>query len=140
MTSGDDDDTSADRILSSVLRPRLAADADTDTPTVEELGLENAKNVAVSWQKHRSIGRIYESKWRIKGNPGPEVVQEIRGLFGIVGELVLVSIEAEVEKELLRSSLETPELSLPMSAALERSLRVFSSLRVNVGWGVVEGP
>ena len=54
-----DDEVSVDRFLNSVLRPRLAADSVTDMPTFKDLGLEDAKKVAVSCQKQRSM---YENK------------------------------------------------------------------------------
>ena len=75
--------------------------------------------------------RTNKLKWLLSGNPENEMVREIHGLFGTVGELVFVSMEAEVEKELLRRALEAPNIEPPMSAALKRSMRVFAEVQMN---------
>lgn len=59
-----------------------------------------------------------------------EWVREIHGLIGVIGELLLVSIEAEVEKEILvgklASSAEASGAELATRAAASRALRFFA--------------
>lgn len=116
---------------SSVLGGRLAGDTGgAPAPSWSDLGLDDAKRVAFAWQQQRSRARWNEFVVVTRDARASEWVTELHGLIGVVGELLLVSIEAEVEKEILTSKLSatpgTTNGGLATRAAANRSLRFFA--------------
>ena len=115
---------------SSVLGGRLAAESDEPTPTFQQLGLSDAKAVAFDWQHQRSYASWHEFTVIAHDLAASEWVREIHGIVGVVGEVLLVCIEAEVEKEILsRRLVDPPSVTtseLSTRAAASRSLRFFA--------------
>jgi hypothetical protein len=110
----------------SVLAARLAPEPQEGIPTVDELGLGAAKRVGFEWQQQRSLARWNEIVASL-GTGSSDWVREIHGIFGAVGEQVLVATEAEVEKAIASRRLATlPDGSDSTGAALSRSLRFFA--------------
>lgn len=117
---------------SSVLRPRLAFGDIDRVPTLAELGLEYAKQVAFDWQQHRSRARWHEFVWLPIDSRRSAWVGEIHGGFGIVAELVLSAIEAEAEKALLALAPPIgPAPSPAMQAGVARAIRFFAEGQAN---------
>ena len=118
---------------SSVLRPRLALADEAGMPTPSDLGLTDAKSQAFRWQTYRGDphAALDEMAWLSVDVRASRWIREIHGLYGIVGELILVCIEAEVEKWCLEEKLEEPATTGPVRAALARSLRFFGEGQAN---------
>jgi hypothetical protein len=119
----------------SVLGSRLAYCDLPKLPTWEDLNLGHAKSAAFEWQRQRSLARWHEMVWLTEDAARSEWVGEIHGLFGSVGELVLVGIEAEVEKAVLQEALSDEPSGEPSEAAVRatraRALRFFSEGQAN---------
>lgn len=119
----------------SVLGGRLAYCEPPNLPTWEDLGLGQAKSAAFEWQRQRSLARWHEMVWLTEDAERSEWVREIHGLFGSIGELVLVCIEAEVEKAALSRALSEQPSNEPSDAAVRaaraRALRFFSEGQAN---------
>jgi hypothetical protein len=112
---------------SSILGSRLAVTADTSVPSLEEMGLKAAKNAAFEWQQQRSYALWHELRALLSRYSAADWVPEIHGLLGVVGEQVLVAVEAEAEKELLvRHLAALPASSHSARAAASRALRFFA--------------
>jgi hypothetical protein len=85
----------------SVIGQRLAACED-EPVSWTALGLEDAWRVAAGWQNRRAnldwtmFATVVSRRTELL-----DWVQEIHGLIGIVGEQLIVAIEAEVEKDAL---------------------------------------
>lgn len=118
---------------SSVLRPRLAFADLAGVPTLLDLGLSDAKEAAFRWQTYRgdpSAG-LDEMAWLNVDFDASRWIRELHGLYGIVGELILASVEAEAEKRLLEDKLADPTTTGPIRAGLARSLRFFGEGQAN---------
>lgn len=116
---------------SSVLGARLAVDADGKLPTIESLGLVSAKQLAFELQKQRSYARLNDMHGMLSGKPGGRWVIETHGILGVIGEQVLVAIEAEVEKEIIRRALAVERRSESVIAHHSRALRFFAEAQAN---------
>lgn len=120
---------------SSVLGARLAF-SDHPPPSWAELGLEPAKAAAFAWQQQRQYAEWHELV-ALQNTAGKGAwVKEAHALLGVVGELVLVAIEAEVEKEIVSIVLaEAPtgdERALASRRAVaQRSQRFFAEGQAN---------
>lgn len=119
----------------SVLGSRLASCDVRSLPTWQDLGLGEAKDAAFEWQRQRSLAQWHEMVWLTEDASRSEWVREIHGLFGSIGELVLVSIEAEVEKAVLWEALSEQSSGKSGTAAVRatraRALRFFSEGQAN---------
>lgn len=116
---------------SSILGARLATQEDGPLPTPSELGLEDAKTSAFAWQTERNFAKLADIGASLSGRAGARWVVETHGILGVIGEQVLVAIEAEIEKDLVRRALvalptTTVEHKSAVSAHLSRSLRFFA--------------
>jgi len=116
----------------SVLASRLAPEPDGPVPTFDDLGLNTAKTAGFEWQQQRSKASWNELVATTKGGAASDWVREIHGMFGVIGEQVLLATEAEVEKAIAQARL----AALPMDkdasrAALSRSLRFFAEGQAN---------
>lgn len=114
---------------SSVLAARLAVRLDGPIPTLDELGLGPAKTAAFAWQEQRSFALHREAQTLAAtfttGSTAADWIPEIHRILGVVGEQVLVAVEAEIEKEILVRHLSTlPEGG--SRAASGRALRFFA--------------
>lgn len=118
----------ADRTIISVQGSRLAQFAQPENvPSWKDLGLDETHKAASDWYKQRSQSLINDVVWSSMGVPW---AGEVHGLFGIGAELVFVAIEAEVEKNLLSSALETERVQASR-AWRARSLRTFAEVQLN---------
>lgn len=125
-------DESRRRPPSSILSSRLAV-TDVPTPSWEELGLVEAKDAAFAWQRVRDHADWNEKVWAatVHGDRS-RWIPELHGLFGIVGETILVAVEAEVEKTTVQRKIDTSRDIEPASlAALHRSMRFFAEGQAN---------
>lgn len=119
---------------SSVLGRRLAACECSDlseVPTWAELGLLEAKDAAFAWQRQRRWHDWHQIVWTQEDPIRSRWVGEIHGLFGLAGEAVLVSIEAEAEKVLLRRVIDRGDESGPLTAIRWRAMRFFAEGQAN---------
>ena len=110
----------------SVLASRLAVDDGGQPPTQADLGLGAAQRVGFDWQQQRSHGRLNEI-FAAMGTGASDWVRKIHGIFGVIGEQVLVATEAEVEKAIsaerlaaLHADADPPRAALSRSAVLRR--------------------
>jgi len=118
------------------LGARLAVDHQGPSLRTDELGLTEGKTLAFEWQKLRSHARWNDFHGVLSGRPGARWIVETHSLFGVVAEQILVSIEAEVEKEYCRRALaavtEMPDaMRAGCAAHYSRSLRFFSEGQSN---------
>jgi hypothetical protein len=124
---------------SSILANRIAIDRDGAAPTLEQMGLQEAKKQAFAWQQQRSHARLNDLHGHLSGRPGGRWVKEVHGIFGVVAEQILISIEAESEKVICGEALasietdagEADEVSKAMRAHYQRSLRFFAEGQAN---------
>jgi hypothetical protein len=128
----DNDETP--RPFSSFLRPRLAWHTDAPVPTLDELGLDDARRAAFRWQSIRNNAEFFGFFWHGEVTGG--YVREVFGLFGSSGELVLSSLAAAVEIEVTRRALfendELDEVNRRLNHAAQwRSLRFFGEAQAN---------
>lgn len=114
----------------SVLASRLAAQPDGPLPTVVDLGLGAAKQAGFDWQHQRSMAWWNELVATTSGREVSDWVPEIHGIFGVIGEQVLVATEAEIEKAVAAGLLAGLAVGQDASrASLSRSLRFFARAR-----------
>jgi hypothetical protein len=78
---------------------------------------------AFDWQEQRSRARWNEMVVVTRNSAASPWVPEIHGLIGVVGELILVCVEAEVEKEILQQKLDR----LPSDTTVEMASKAAAS-------------
>lgn len=101
-------------------------------PTVVDLGLGAAKQAGFEWQQQRSKAGWNELVATTSGREVSDWVPEIHGIFGVIGEQVLVATEAEIEKAVAAGSLAGFAVGQDASrASLSRSLRFFAEGQAN---------
>jgi hypothetical protein len=116
----------------SILASRLAVDWEGPPPTIDDLGLGDAKKAAFEWQQQRSRAGWNGLVTGASGRTASDWVLEIHGMFGVIGEQVLVAAEAEVEKEIaVRRLAQSPAEAYPARAHYSRSLRFFAEGQAN---------
>lgn len=117
---------------SSVLGPRLAVHLDAAPPTLDDLGLTAAKDAGFGWQQLRSRARWHEMVAAMKRSAVADWVPEIHGIFGVIGEQVLLAIEAETEKTITAGYLTQLDPAQQASVAhTARALRFFAEGQAN---------
>lgn len=115
-----------------MLASRLALQPDGALPTVDDLGLGAAKQAGFDWQQQRSRASWNELVATTSGREVSDWVPEIHGIFGVIGEQILVATEAEIEKAVTRGLLAGLAVGQDASrAALSRSLRFFAEGQAN---------
>jgi hypothetical protein len=80
------------------LANRIAIKLEEPPPTLSDLRLERAKELAFEWQQRRSHARFNDMHGYLSVRPGARWINEVHGIIGVVGEQILVAIEAEAEK------------------------------------------
>lgn len=121
---------------SSILGARVAVDSDGPLPTVASLGLDEAKKQAFEWQKQRGLAKWNDMAGTLTGRPGARWVIETHSIVGVIAEQVLLAIELEVEKEVVRLAIDNlPSSDLEPKASIHahysRSLRFFAESQAN---------
>lgn len=125
----------AQRPFSSFVRGRIAWHTDAPAPTLDELGLDEARQAAFEWQSNRNNAEFFGFFWPDEAVSG--FVREIHGLFGSSGELVLSSLEAAVEIEVTRRAMaqgddEPEEVTRRVNRAAQwRAVRFFGEAQAN---------
>jgi len=115
---------------SSVVGPGLVPRDGGRPPLWEDLGLDGTRKAAFAWQTFRSRGEFLEMHALLAyGRRRSDWVREIIGLAGMVGELVIVVMEAESEKAQLVVS--APDPTALGYAWRRRSLRFFAEGQSN---------
>ena len=113
----------------SFLAGRLAV-CGQRVPTVDELELEDLRLEAFAWQGLRSRAERFEmSAIMSQRHAKADRLREVLGLLGIAAELVLVSIEAEIEKETLGRHIHAGACEWPFTHW--RALRFFADAQIN---------
>lgn len=133
MTAGDPVSAEAP---SSVLGARMAVDSDGPLPTIASLGLEEAKKQAFEWQKQRGLAKWNDLAGTLTGRSGARWVVETHAILGVVAEQVLVAVELEVEKEIVRQAIDNlagsdKQHKASVLAHYSRSLRFFAEAQAN---------
>lgn len=131
-------DSSSDnplRPFSSVFRARIAWNTDEPVATLEELQLEATREAAFAWQSNRNQAEFFGFFWLDEAVGG--FVREIHGLFGSSGELVLSSLEAAAEVEVIRRAMAREDPGVDQTtrrvnrAGQWRALRFFAEAQAN---------
>ncbi|MBC9225933.1 hypothetical protein GL325_06350 [Aeromicrobium sp. 636] len=120
----------------SVLGARVAVDAAGPLPKVDDLGLSYAKAQAFDWQRQRSHAKWNDMAGTLTGRPGARWVLETHAIVGVVGEQVLLAIELEVEKTIVKAAIDRlPDADFKhkpsVAAHYARSLRFFAEGQSN---------
>ncbi len=115
---------------SSVVGPGLVPRDGGRPPLCEDLGLDGTMKAAFAWQTFRTRGQTLEIHALLNyGKHRSDWVREITGLAGMIGELVIVAMEAESEKAQLLGTPTDPTAS--GYAWRRRSLRFFAEGQSN---------
>ncbi len=114
----------------SVLGSRLAACDEVPPAWRDDSGLVRAKETAFRLQQLRGYTRWNELVALTDNVLDPRWMPEVGGLLGIVGEQVLIAIEAEAEKGAAQLAI-TRDENASLTAWGKRSLRTFAELQAN---------